>query len=378
MKAHRVVVKVGSSSLTGDGGRISVTKMTALVRQVARLHQELNGQVVLVSSGAIAAGIGKLGWDRATCTMPEKQAAAAVGQQLLMSTYERLFAEEGIEIGQMLLTRSDIEDRKRFLHIRNTMTTLLHHGILPIVNENDTVAVDEIRFGDNDTLGSLVALVAEADQLILLTDIDGIYSSNPKHNPNAQKIEDVWTITDELERVAGSSESAVGTGGMRTKVAAAKIAVQSGIDVIVAASYTENVLLRVLNGERVGTMFHALPDHPSAKKSWIAFGSQAKGRVFIDAGAAKALSKQSGSLLMPGVIHVEGDFPEGAIVELIAPDGHVLGRGIVNFSARDLSLLLQRRQFGESVHPDSEVVHRNNMMVFPLQSNSARPSQKSM
>ncbi|WAH38770.1 glutamate 5-kinase [Alicyclobacillus dauci] len=363
MTAQRIVIKVGSSSLTDEDTRISVKKMDRLVTQIAQMHRETSGQIILVSSGAIAAGIGKLGWSHAHCTMPEKQAAAAVGQEALISLYERLFAREGISIAQILLTRSDVEDRRRFVNIRNTIKTLLRHGILPIVNENDTVAVDEIRFGDNDTLASLVALTAEADKLILLTDIDGLYTANPKENPEAQHISDVWDITGEMERAAGGSGSTVGTGGMKTKITAAKIAVRAGIDVVIASSHTDNVLRRVMQDERIGTMFHASSDRPAARKSWIAFGTRARGRIGIDDGAIRAL-KHHGSLLVPGITKVTGDFLEGSTVEVSDADDRVLGRGIVNFSARDLKRLLARRTAGESIHDVQEIIHRNDLMIF--------------
>lgn len=363
MNAKRIVVKVGSSSLTDEQGRLSVEKMKRIVDQIAGLEEAGHGQVILVSSGAVAAGLGRLGWPRPNITIPEKQAAAAVGQGLLIETYGKLFAEHRITIAQLLLTRSDIEDRKRFIHIRNTAETLLQHGVLPVVNENDTVAVEEIRFGDNDTLAGLVALVANADLLILLTDIDGLYTENPKTNPNAERIQNVWEITRELEEMAGGSGSAVGTGGMRTKVAAARIATDSGIDVVVASSATSDVLLRIASEEAVGTRFHA-KSRLNSKKSWIAFGPRAEGRLIIDSGAVRALIDRAGSLLLPGIVEVQGDFHEGSIVDLASEDGVVIGKGAASFSGRDLRLLMERRQAGERLHNIHEVIHRDAMVLY--------------
>ncbi|MFC7440431.1 glutamate 5-kinase [Laceyella putida] len=255
MEQGRIVVKVGSSSLTDAQGCLAVEKVVRLVRMIARLHQK-GHQVILVSSGGIAAGLGKLGWDRATIAMPEKQAAAAVGQGLLIQLYERLFAEHEIVIGQLLLTRADIQSPNRLAHIRDTMETLLAHAIVPVINENDTVAVEEIRFGDNDTLSSLVAVMADAELLVLLTDIDGMYTSDPRHDAQAKRIQDIWVITDELEQMAGANGTAVGTGGMRSKLTAAKIAMEAGIDVVVASSSEPDVLERVMDGEAVGTRFY--------------------------------------------------------------------------------------------------------------------------
>lgn len=257
MSVQRVVVKVGSSSLTDAQGHISPEKMANLVADIKHLKSRQQTEVVLVSSGAIACGLGKLGWRRACCTLPEKQAASAVGQQLLMSAYERLFAEHDIVVAQILLTRTDIRDDHAAQHIRNTIHTLLQHGIVPIVNENDTVAVDEIRFGDNDTLASLVATVVRANTVILLTDIDGLYTANPRKNKDAKRIDNVWEITEALEQAAETADSLVGTGGMQTKVMAAKLAVQSGIDVVIASSEQRHVVSRIVSGEAVGTFFHA-------------------------------------------------------------------------------------------------------------------------
>lgn len=360
---RRLVVKVGSSSITDQQGTLSINKLQNIVSQLAILQNSKKWEIVLVSSGAIAAGIGKLGWRRENITIPEKQAAAAVGQTLLMETYERLFALEHIVVGQLLLTRSDVADRKRFVHIRNTMSTLMHHGVIPIINENDTVAVEEIRFGDNDTLASLTALVAEADKLVLLTDIDGLYTGDPRSNPQATKLSEVTEINDEIEAIAGGSGSAVGTGGMRTKVSAAKIAVQSGIDVMIASSEEPDVLLRICKGEeRVGTLFHASSAPLARKKSWLTYAPQPEGFLRVDEGAERALM-QTGSLLLPGILLAQGDFQVGDVVELQNGTGQVIGKGISNFSCRDLTALLALRNEGQRLYNVHEVVHRNDMVL---------------
>ncbi len=363
MSHRRIVVKVGSSSLTDAGGQLAPDRIQVLVDNIAELRDRDGCQVILVTSGAVAAGVSHLRWQRATVTVPEKQAAAAVGQGLLIDTYQRLFADLDIPIAQLLLTRSDIEDRKRFIHIRNTTETLLFHHIIPIINENDTVAVDEIRFGDNDTLASLVALVTEADLLILLTDIDGLYTDNPRLNNDAKRISDVWEITDEMEGMAGGHGSSVGTGGMRTKLAAARIATQSGIDVVIASSNVEHVLHKIVDSHSVGTHFHARKDSLRGKRSWMIHGTRVEGQLIIDDGAVTALSEHSGSLLLPGVVDVIGDFHEGAIVEMMSLQGSSIAKGAVNFAASDLRILLDRRKSGERVSNVDEVVHRNEMAI---------------
>jgi glutamate 5-kinase len=363
MNCKRIVVKVGSSSLIDQNGNISYEKMNNLVDQIALLQIEEKQQVVLVSSGAIAAGLGALKWPRQNITMPEKQAAAAVGQGLLINQYQKLFMEKGIYTAQILLNRSDIEDRKRFIHIRNTIETLLRNGILPIINENDSVTVEEIRFGDNDTLGGLVSLVSEADLLIILTDIDGLYTGHPQKDPSARLIPEVKEITPELEKIAGGSGSAIGTGGMRTKISAARIATHSGVNVIIASGAEEKVLSRIIHGEKLGTYFYA-QNKMSSKKSWLAYGSRTEGRIHIDQGAVHALVATHSSLLIAGVTGIEGIFDEGSIVEILSENGDVIGKGVVSFSSQDLHLLLSRKQKGEKLHNYHEVIHRDAMVIL--------------
>lgn len=362
MAWRRVVVKVGSSSLTEDSGALNLQSLAKIAHDIAAIHP-LQGQVILVTSGAVAAGIKKLEWQRASITIPEKQAAAAVGQGLLIDAYQRLLAAHGVTIAQLLLTRSDIEDRKRFLHIRNTLETLLRHSILPVINENDSVAVEEIRFGDNDTLASLVALLVQADVLILLTDTDGLYTANPRIDPTAKLISHVRQWSDTLWQQAGGSGTKAGTGGMRTKLRAAQIASEAGIDTIIAGSSEQNVIRRILSGEEVGTHFHSLAAKRSDKRTWLRLRSHADGELLIDAGAALALRSAPRSLLLPGIVEVRGHFQEGAVVDVISSEQGSVARGTVNFSATDLQLLMSRHQAGESLAIPA-VIHRNELVVW--------------
>ena len=362
MRIQRVVVKVGSSSLTEAGGILSEKKMNDLVEQVTFLIQQ-GLEVILVSSGAVAAGVGRLGWVRASITIPEKQAAAAVGQSALMDTYQKYFQKHHLPVAQLLLTRLDLEDRKRFIHIRNTIETLLKKGIVPIVNENDTVAVDEIRVGDNDTLSSLVAIVAEADLLVMLTDIDGLYTKDPRKDPYAKKIDEVHVITKEMEKLAGGAGSIVGTGGMKTKMTAAKMAVKSGMQVVIASSKEPDVLEKIIQGDKVGTRFYPHGRLPS-KKSWLAFSTRVKGRITVDPGAKDALVRLNKSLLMGGVVSVSGTFLEGAVVEICDPNGRCIGKGVSSFSSADLKLLLERKSRGPGSEKIHEVIHRDLMVIL--------------
>lgn len=362
MSTKRIVVKVGSSSLTERNGDLCEKKMKEVIRQITQLRGH-GIEVILVSSGAVAAGMGRLGWNPGSITIPEKQAAAAVGQGALIDTYQKYFQQQGISVAQLLLTRLDLEDRKRFIHIRNTLETLLKKGVIPIVNENDTVAVEEIRVGDNDTLSSLVAIVAEANLLVMLTDIDGLYTKDPRKDPDAKKIDEVRAITPELEKIAGDPGSTVGTGGMRTKLIAAKIAVRSGMEVVIASSTEPEILQKILHGEKTGTHFFPQSRLPS-KKSWLAFSTRAEGKVIVDMGAKEALLRRNGSLLLGGVIDVGGTFLEGAIVEISDPHGQSIGKGMSSFSSADLHLLMERKAWDAGHEKIHEVIHRDMMVIM--------------
>ncbi|MDA8334512.1 MAG: glutamate 5-kinase [Peptococcaceae bacterium] len=363
----RVVVKVGSSSITGTGGEPDAGRLAGLAGQVAALKG--NGtEVLLVSSGAVAAGVGRLGLAARPSTIPEKQACAAVGQGIIMQVYEKLFSGHGLIAGQVLLTRGDLADRGRFLNARNTLNTLLHLGVVPVINENDTVAVEEINFGDNDFLSALVAGLVDADLLCLLTDIDGFYTADPRVDAGARLIPTVAAITPELESSAGGPGTTRGSGGMASKLAAARVAVQCGTAVVVAHSRERDVLPRILAGEELGTFFRPGATRLEHRKRWIAHGAPAAGRVEVDGGAVRALVRGGKSLLPSGVLGVEGCFEAGTTVGIFGADGREVARGIVNFNSRELTMI-KGRQTGEIEgllgHKDyDEVVHRNNMVLM--------------
>ncbi|MCL6635891.1 MAG: glutamate 5-kinase [Peptococcaceae bacterium] len=364
--AHRIVVKVGSSSLTYSTGKPNLTRMEALVRQLSDLHNR-GLEVILVTSGAVGMGLSRLGFTRRPRNIPEKQAAAAVGQGLLMHLYEKLFAEYGITVGQVLLTREDFTHRSRFLNARHTLYTMLSLAIIPVINENDTVAVEEIKLGDNDTLAAMVASAIDADLLIILSDIDGLYTAHPQSNPDARLIDEVTEITPELERLAGGAGSRFGTGGMITKLSAARLAMHSGMPMVLAAAAGENVLRRIVAGENVGTVFWPC-SRLENKKRWIAYGSAVQGALHVDAGAAEAISRHGKSLLPSGITAVRGEFELGNTVSIIDPDGKELARGIVNYSSQDVRLIMGHktgdieRILGYKDY--DEVVHRNNLALL--------------
>lgn len=363
---RRIVVKVGSSSLTHSTGKLNFSRMEGLVRQLADLQHQ-GKELVLVSSGAIGAGMGKLGLKSRPKTIPEKQALAAVGQGILLHMYEKMFAEYGQTVAQVLLTREDVSDRRRFLNARNALMTLLGYGAMPIINENDTVAVDEIKFGENDTLSALVASLVDADLLILLTDIDGLYTANPKQDPAAQLIAQVEEITPEIEKLAGGTGSALGSGGMATKLSAGKIAVNSGVGMIIADSSRPNILLEALSGEPVGTFFTPKEYRLQCRKRWIAFGIPVQGRIFVDEGAKRAIVSKGKSLLSSGITGVEGNYDLGNVVSIVNSQGEEFARGIVNYSSRDIELIkgTQSKDIEKILgYKDyDEVIHRDNLVL---------------
>ena len=360
----RIVVKIGSSSLTYKTGKLNIGQIEALVRQLADLHNQ-GLDVLLVSSGAVGAGMGKLGFAQKPRTMPEKQAAAAVGQGLLLHMYEKLFAEYGLIVGQVLLTREDFADRKRFLNARNTLQTMLKMHIIPVVNENDTVAVDEIKLGDNDQLAAMLGALVDADMLLLLSDIDGLYDDAPG-TKGAKIIRDIHQISEEVEEKAGGVGSVLGSGGMAAKVQAARIAMHSGLITIIARAAEDNIIRRLVTGEPLGTIFW-----PSIKlvnrKRWIAFSTIVCGQINIDAGAERALKEKGKSLLPSGVVGVEGSFEMGNTVSVFGPGGKEIARGIVNYAADEVKAIMGK-QTGEIEkilgHKDyDEIIHRDNLAL---------------
>lgn len=363
---NRIVVKVGTSSLAYKTGKLNLAGMEHLVRQMADLVNQ-GREVILVTSGAIGAGAGKLALKRRPRTIPEKQACAAVGQGMLLHMYEKFFAEYGITVGQVLLTREDFADRRRFLNARNTLRALLRFGVVPIINENDTVAVDEIKFGDNDYLSALVAGCMDSELLIMLTDTDGLYTANPRLDPDARLLSEVGEITPEIERLAGPPDTRLGTGGMASKLEAARVAVHSGVTVIIARATAANVLRRVLEGETVGTVFRPAEAKLEQRKQWIAYSAAVRGRIIVDAGAARALLENGKSLLPPGVTAAEGGFEMGATVSIMDPEGREIARGITNFSAEEINRIRGRQtdEIGAILGYEAcaEIVHRNNMVL---------------
>lgn len=360
-----VVVKVGSRTLTHASGKLNLRMMEKLVRELADLYNR-GCRVILVTSGAVAAGIGRLSLPDKPQTIPEKQAVAAVGQGLLIQMYEKLFSEYGLVVAQVLLTRDDFNDRKRYLNSRNTLQALLQYGAIPLINENDTVAVEEIEFGDNDSLSALVASLLDADLLVLLTDTGGLYSANPKFDPQAQLIEKVEQITPAIKKLAGDSDETLATGGMVTKLMAAEIATNSGVPMIIANGKEPHILLRLLEGESVGTFFCAREKSLESRKRWIAYGQSPHGRLIIDKGAVQAVLNEGKSLLPRGIVAVHGSFEQGDMVAIEDKDGAEIARGLANYSSRELRNI-------QGLHTDAasgllqrvcgEAVHRNNMVV---------------
>jgi glutamate 5-kinase len=356
-----VVVKVGTSTLTHAGGELDADYIASLVGQLARLHQE-GKRLVLVTSGAIRTGLTALGVAQAR-TVPEKQAAAAVGQSLLMHTYIELFRQHGIVAAQVLLTREDVADRQRFLNARNTFHQLFTFGALPIVNENDTVSVDEIRFGDNDILAALVAIVADSDAVILLSDVNGFYL------PGAiQPLPVVSRLTSEIVKAAGGAGSDSGTGGMVTKLDAARVAMASGKPLIIAHGREPNVVLRLVAGERLGTRFEPARRALTARKRWIAFGRKPKGVLVVNPGAKESLIAHGKSLLPVGVVKVEGHFEVGDLVSLVDTHGSEFARGLTNYSSADATKIIGLRtaQIAKVLgYKDfDEIVHRDNLVII--------------
>lgn len=365
--AGRLVVKVGSSLVTNEGRGMDRNALSHWARQIAALRQQ-GKQVVLVSSGAIAEGMARLGWHQRPAAMHELQAAAAVGQMGLAQAYEAAFAEFGLRTAQILLTHEDLADRTRYLNARSTLFALLRLGVVPIVNENDTVVTDEIRLGDNDTLGALVTNLIEADALIILTDQRGLYESDPRKNPDARFVAHAQAGESSLESMAGGAGSAVGTGGMLTKILAAKRAARSGAHTVVASGREHNVLLRLAQGECIGTELQASLPVWSARKQWLADHLRLRGRVVLDAGAVRALLQEGKSLLPIGVLQVDGEFARGDVVACVDETGRECARGLINYSAGDTRRILRKPSsqiaavLGSMSEP--ELMHRDNLVVL--------------
>ncbi|MFC3337682.1 glutamate 5-kinase [Paracandidimonas soli] len=367
-EARRIVVKVGSSLVTNEGKGVDLAAVDHWAGQIAELRAQQR-EVVLVSSGAIAEGMARLGWPRRPNTVTELQAAAAVGQMGLIQAYEAAFGRHGIRTAQILLTHEDLSDRRRYLNARSTLYTLLSLGVVPIVNENDTVVTDEIRLGDNDTLGALVTNLIEANALIILTDQPGLYSADPRKHPDATFISVAQAGDPALEAMAGGSGSAIGTGGMLTKVLAAKRAANSGGHTIIASGREPKVLQRLAQGEPIGSELRASMHTHSARKRWLANHLRLRGRITLDDGAVKALTQGRRSLLPIGAIAVEGEFERGDVVACVDRSGAECGRGLINYSSGDTRRILRQpsHKIAEILGSmsDQELMHRDNMIVTP-------------
>ena len=369
--ASRLIVKVGSSLVTNEGKGIDTHAVGQWAAQIAQLSKS-GKQVVLVSSGAIAEGMSRLGWARRPTEMHELQAAAAVGQMGLAQAYESAFAPHGLRTAQILLTHEDLADRLRYLNARSTLFALMRLGVVPIVNENDTVSTDEIKVGDNDTLGALVANLVEADALIILTDQAGLYDSDPRKDPNAKLIQNARADDPSLPAMAGGAGSHLGKGGMLTKVLAAQRAARSGAHTIIASGREPDVLVRLAAGESIGTALAANQPVWSARKQWMADHLRLRGRLVLDAGAVKALVTDGKSLLPVGVRAVEGAFEPGDLVACFDADGRECARGIINYSAGDARRIMGKPTsqievtLGEMTQ--SELIHRDNLVVTTSQS----------
>lgn len=363
----RITVKVGTRLLTHHTGKLNLGYMERLVRKLSDLRNE-GHEVILVTSGSIGAGRGRLNIARKKITIPEKQAIAAVGQGLLLQIYEKLFSEYGLVVGQILLTRSDLVSRRRYINACNTVITLLKLGVIPIINENDSVSIEEIKFGDNDRLSALVAGLSDSNLLVVLTDVDGLFNANPSKNPDAKLIPFVDKIDQKIKDGAESSSDDLATGGMVTKLQAAEIATMSGIPMYITNGSDPEVLSRIINGEHVGTYFNPQEHYLNRRKRWIAYGQIVKGKVSIDSGACDALSRERKSLLPVGVIAVEGSFNSGDLVAVVDLEGNELGRGLSNFSSEELALIQKKPSVeiaGIINRPCSEeVIHRDNLVIY--------------
>lgn len=365
-EARRLVVKVGSSLVTDEGRGLDRAAISAWAAQIAALRAG-GKEVVMVSSGAIAEGMKRLGWAARPREMHELQAAAAVGQMGLAQVYESCFREHGLQTAQVLLTHADLADRLRYLNARSTLVTLLALGVVPIVNENDTVVTDEIKVGDNDTLGALVTNLIDADALVILTDQSGLYSADPRRDPQATLVSQARAGDARLEAMAGGAGSSIGKGGMITKILAARRAAGSGAHTVIASGREPRVLQRLAEGEPIGTALLSAMPKLAARKLWLADHLQLRGRVSVDAGAARALVQDGKSLLPIGATGVQGEFERGEAVAVVDPDGREIARGLVNYASSDVRRLL--RQPSAQIEAllgfveEPELIHRDNLVL---------------
>ncbi|MBS7349952.1 MAG: glutamate 5-kinase [Comamonas sp.] len=369
--AKRIVVKVGSSLVTNEGRGLDEAAIEEWARQLAALVQGKDGvrrELIMVSSGAVAEGMKRLGWKARPKELYELQAAAAVGQMGLVQMYETKLRAYEVGSAQVLLTHADLADRERYLNARSTLLTLLRLGIVPVINENDTVVNDEIKFGDNDTLGALVANLVDADALVILTDQPGLYTADPRSNPAAEFVHEARAGDPTLEAMAGGAGSSIGKGGMLTKILAAKRAAGSGTSTVIAWGREKDVLLRLTQGERIGTALIAPTHKVQARKQWMMDHLQLPGAVTVDAGAVAKLQTAGKSLLPVGMVAVQGEFSRGDVIAVHNPQGQEIARGLANYSSAEARLLCKHSSdeieqvLGYSAAP--EMIHRDNMVVF--------------
>ncbi len=365
--AKRIVVKVGTSTITYGNGKRNFSQIDRLARELSDL-QNRGKEMILVTSGAVAVGVDRLGLAKKPDTIPGKQAAAAVGQGVLMHTYEKLFADYGQVVAQVLLTKTESLDRHRYTNSRNTFMELLRQRVIPIVNENDVVALDELKIGDNDNMSALVAGIVDADLVIILSDVDGLYTANPQTHPEAKLVHTVTEITPEIEESAGGAGTLRGTGGMATKIQAAKAATSSGISLVIASGTEKNAVPRIVAGEEIGTLFVSRENRLQFRKRWLAFGARIMGSIVVDEGCCKALHKAGGCSILPaGITGVEGSFEAGSTVSVKDAQGHELARGLVHYSSEELAKikgcrsgeieeLLGHKNFDEVIHRDDLVI----------------------
>lgn len=365
--AVRVVVKIGTSTLTYNNGKLNLFRIEKLVRELADLANQ-GKEIILVTSGAVGAGLDRLGSTERPKTIPEKQAVAAIGQGILMHMYEKLFAEYGQIVAQVLLTRENSVKHKLYINSRNTLLTLLKMGVIPVINENDAIAIDELKIGDNHTLSATVATIVAADLLIILSDIEGVFTANPQNDPTAQLIEEITDITPEIEELAGGAGSKLGTGGMYTKIQAAKIAVNAGVTMVIASGALEGVVRNILSGENIGTIFPAKEQHLQVRKSWLAFGAMIKGELVVDEGCEKALITEGSSLLSVGIVEVKGTFDQGNSVRILSKQGREIARGLANYNSEEIKKICGKNTnniskiLGSKLY--DEVIHRDNMVIM--------------
>ncbi len=364
--AKRIVVKVGSGVLTEDNG-LNLKALRSISRQICQLADR-GLEIILVSSGAMASGIKKIGLSKRPDEIPKRQAIAAVGQAGLIMEYEKSFARYNKKVAQILLTSDDLVNRKRYLNARNTLCTLLSWQVIPIINENDTVVVEEIKFGDNDNLAAMITLLMDADILINLTDIDGLYTGDPRKNQNAELISVVTTIKKDIEKYASNIPGPLGTGGMLSKIIAAKKVTAAGIPMLIAGGEKHDILIKLFAGKEHGTFFIPKKEKLANRKCWIAFTLKPKGTIIIDDGAAAAILKSGKSLLPSGIVRVEGEFSVGAAVEFRREgNDEILGTGLVNYSASDIRKIMGlksgkiKKHLGHKSY--DEVIHRDNLAI---------------